>query len=91
MIACITDKHAVLFSVGQLAAQLVHIVHNGNLSKNVEGVEEHWVSLVEAAEGWILANLGSQIFHLGCHICTPGPQPLEKVFMLVSESGQVEH
>ncbi len=86
MVTCITNKHTVLTSVCQLAAQFLHIMHNGNISKNMERVKKHWVLLVALAEGQILIHLGIQILHLGHGVCTFGPQSLLKVFMLSGEA-----
>jgi len=91
MIACITNKHTVLSSIGQLAAQILCIAHNSYLSKNMEGVKEHWAMLVEVAKWWILVDLGGQIFHLGCDVGTLGPQSLTNIFVLSGESSQVKH
>jgi len=39
VIICITNKHAVFTAVCQLAVQLLCIINNGNLFKNMESVE----------------------------------------------------
>jgi len=87
MIICITNEHAMLTTVCQLAAQLLRIVNHGNLSKDAERVQKYWILLVELVKQQILVNFGSQILHLCCRLGALSPQALEQVFMLASESG----
>jgi len=89
MIVCITDKHAMLTTVCQLAAQLLCIINHSDLSKNVERVKKYWILLVELAEWWILVDFGSEILHLRRCLGAFGPDALAQVFMLASESSQV--
>jgi len=91
MVIGVANKQAVHALIGKLALQWGGVVHNANLTKNMQVGDERQCCLKKLKVGQIFLGGGQDVGQFGGCVGAFSPQAMMETFVASSESGGVKH